>query len=48
MFGEQIGQQLDSSIYSTNLPPEIMEIYKSKRYELGNIPELPPPKELCC
>ncbi len=47
MFGEHIGEQKDSSIYSTNLPADILAIYQTKQFELGKVPELPPSLDLC-
>jgi len=49
MFGKKVEDQLDSSIYSLlqALSTEELEAFKAPRFELGKIPERPPPKELC-
>jgi len=49
LFGEVIEPQVDSSVYTTlaNLTKEVLDIFQSGKFELGKIPEMPPPKELC-
>ena len=49
MFGKKIEDQLDSSIYSLieSLTAVDIEAFRAPEFELGKIPEKPPPKELC-
>jgi hypothetical protein len=49
LFGEVIEPQHDSSTYTPmeKLGKELFDIYQSGKFELGKIPELPPPQELC-
>lgn len=49
LFGEVIEPQKDSSAYTPldRLSKEIYEIFQSGKFELGKIPEVPPPGELC-
>ena len=49
MFGKKIEEQLDSSIYSLleALTTEEIEAFKAPIFEIGKIPEKPPPKEVC-
>ena len=49
LFGEVIEPQKDSSTYTPleRLSKEIYEIFQSGKFELGKIPEVPPPEELC-
>ena len=49
LFGKTIEKQKDSSIYTpmSELTLEEVEIYKTCKFELGKLPENPPPIELC-
>jgi hypothetical protein len=49
LFGEVIEPQHDSSVYTAleNLSQEILDIFRRGKFELGKIPEIPPPQELC-
>ena len=49
MFGKKIEDQLDSSIYSVldSISALDLEAFKAPLFEIGKIPEIPPPKELC-
>jgi len=49
MFGKKIEEQLDSSIYSLiqALTTDEIEAFKAPQFEIGKIPEKPPPKEVC-
>ena len=48
LFGE-VFEQVDSSTYTAleQLGKEILDSFQSGKFELGKIPEMPPPKELC-
>ena len=49
LFGKTAEKQKDSSIYTpmSELSLEEIEIFKTCKYELGKLPENPPPVELC-
>ena len=49
MFGKKIEDQLDSSIYSLleSLSTQDLDSFKAPTFEIGKIPEIPPPRELC-
>ena len=49
LFGKSAEKQKDSSIYTpmSELSLEEIEIFKTCKYELGKLPENPPPVELC-
>ena len=49
LFGKTVEKQKDSSIYTpmSELSLEEIEIFKTCKYELGKLPENPPPAELC-
>ena len=49
LFGEVIEPQKDSSTYTAmeHLSQEILDIFRCGKFELGKIPEMPPPQELC-
>ena len=49
MFGKKVAEQMDSSLYSLleGLSVEELNAFKATDFELGKIPEKPPPREFC-
>ena len=49
LFGKTIEKQKDSSVYTpmSELTQEEIDIYRTCHFELGKMPENPPPLELC-
>ena len=49
LFGQVIEAQRDDSLYTpeSELTPEELAAFKADHFELGKIPEKPPPQSLC-
>ena len=49
LFGQAVETQRDDSIYTpeAELTPDELAAFKADHFELGKIPERPPPQSLC-
>jgi len=49
LFGQVVASQRDDSAFTlaAELRPEELQAFKADCFELGKIPERPPPQELC-